>query len=409
MNNHLTIKIPLVNNNFIKNNLTCQLVLVNNRFVNNIAGSLELNDVLEFRFVSNRPCYVYYTLDGSNPKTSNTRILFDSESVPLPVDGTYTVKYFGIDDLNIQTEVHEKSYIVDSIPPIIVFNPVSGTFNEMQAISISASEPTTIYYTKDGSTPVSGNPNTYLYTTAIPVSAAGTTVIKAYGIDAGNLTSTVVSGSFTIVYIPPILNLTPSGGTFTTTQNISISANEPANIFYTTNGTTPVSGNPNTYLYTTAIPVSAAGTTIIKAIGIDSDNAISNVVSGNYYIAVLSANLLTPGPNESQGWGWQGGWSLGPNSSNPYAYAVGASLDTSATSTQGFTNGATYQITYTITDYSAGSFLCTISNAAVNGTPRSGNGTYVETIVADGNNFRIFAKANGTIGKVSNILVQQYI
>jgi hypothetical protein len=65
---------------------------------------------------------------------------------------------------------------------------------------------------------------------------------------------------------PPITTASPSGGSYSTTQSVTLSANKPASIFYTTDGSTPTVLSTK---YTTPIQISA--TTILKffAKGID--------------------------------------------------------------------------------------------------------------------------------------------
>src|SRR5207249_3287864 len=42
---------------------------------------------------------------------------------------------------------------IDTTPPTVSASPVGGTFTITQSVTLAASEPATIYYTKDGTTP----------------------------------------------------------------------------------------------------------------------------------------------------------------------------------------------------------------------------------------------------------------
>jgi poly(hydroxyalkanoate) depolymerase family esterase len=53
---------------------------------------------------------------------------------------------------------------------------------------------------------------------------------------------------------PPITTATPAGGTYTAAVNVTLSVNESANTFYTTNGSTPTQSSP---LYASPIPIGA--------------------------------------------------------------------------------------------------------------------------------------------------------
>lgn len=89
------------------------------------------------------------------------------------------------------------------------------------------------------------------------------------------------SSSFTIDATPPVTTASPLGGTQTGPINVTLTANEPATIYYTTNGTDPtypVSGQTQTYSAT--IPISTT-TTVLKYFARDSygnKEAIQNQV-----------------------------------------------------------------------------------------------------------------------------------
>ena len=74
----------------------------------------------------------------------------------------------------------------------------------------------------------------------------------------------------------------PGGGTYTSTQSVSISdSTSGATIYYTTNGSTPTTSST---VYSGAISVSS--TTTIKAIGAKSGDTTSSVASATYTISV---------------------------------------------------------------------------------------------------------------------------
>ena len=78
----------------------------------------------------------------------------------------------------------------------------------------------------------------------------------------------------------------PAAGTYTTAQNISITAAE-GDIYYTLDGTDPTSTST---AYSSAIALDTYGTHTIKAIAIDGDNC-SEVVSATYMINLPFASL----------------------------------------------------------------------------------------------------------------------
>lgn len=82
---------------------------------------------------------------------------------------------------------------------------------------------------------------------------------------------------------PPVFSLPE--GTYTTPQNVEITAGDGASIYYTIDGETPTA---ESLLYTTAIPV--ATTTTIKAIAIKDGNS-STVVTATYTINPYLINV----------------------------------------------------------------------------------------------------------------------
>jgi len=92
----------------------------------------------------------------------------------------------------------------------------------------------------------------------------------------------VASAVYTIKVATPTLS--PGGGTFTTTQNVTLSvATSGATIYYTTNGSTPTTAST---LYTG--PISVSQTTTLKAIGAKSGCLDSDVASAAYTVKVAT-------------------------------------------------------------------------------------------------------------------------
>ena len=79
--------------------------------------------------------------------------------------------------------------------------------------------------------------------------------------------------------IAPVTTATPVAGTYAAAQNVSLSANEPATVYYTTNGTTPTTSSA---VYSTAIPV--ATTTTLKYFARDTAGNSAAVKTDIYTI-----------------------------------------------------------------------------------------------------------------------------
>lgn len=151
------------------------------------------------------------------------------------------------------------------------FSVAEGTYNAVQNVTISCSTSgASIYYTTDGTTPSSSST---LYSNAVSISQ--TTTLKAIAIK-GSDASDVASATYTLKVATPTFS--PAGGSYTSTQNVSISCTTAgASIYYTTDNSTPTTSST---LYNGAISVSS--TTTIKAIAVKSNWSNSDMASATY-------------------------------------------------------------------------------------------------------------------------------
>jgi hypothetical protein len=124
-----------------------------------------------------------------------------------------------------------------------------------------------------------------------------TTTVKYFAKDTAGNSSAVQTVAYTLNATPPAdttaptVTASPVGGTFTSSQNVTLSANETATIYYTVDGTTPtypVSGTTQTY----SGPIALAATTTLKFIGRDTAGNVSTVQTQTYTINI-PASLAT--------------------------------------------------------------------------------------------------------------------
>ena len=169
-----------------------------------------------------------------------------------------------------------------------VISVASGTYTSAQSVMITDSTPSsTIYYTLDGTTPTT---NSAVYTGAISV---GTTEsLMAMATAAGNTNSAVANASYTINLAAPSA-ATPAfsvaGGTYTSTQTVSISdSTAGATIYYTTNGATPTTSSA---VYGAPVVVSSSET--LKAIAAGASISPSAVATAAYTINFPAAATPT--------------------------------------------------------------------------------------------------------------------
>jgi hypothetical protein len=91
--------------------------------------------------------------------------------------------------------VTSAAYTITSPPAAPTFSPAAGTYFSAQAVTISTTtQPATIYYTTNGTTPTTSSP---VYTGPITVSVAET--LKAIAVANGSMASPINSAIYLII------------------------------------------------------------------------------------------------------------------------------------------------------------------------------------------------------------------
>jgi uncharacterized protein (TIGR03118 family) len=234
---------------------------------------------------------IYYTLDGSTPTAKSTWY-----TKPFSVTKTTTVKAIAIATGFTNSPVSSATYTITATPVAATptFSPKGGTFTSAQMVSIQdTTKGAVIWYTLDGTTPTFSSP---IYTS--PISVSKTTTIKAFASATGFTDSPVSSATYTInaASVAATPTFSPKGGTFTSSQMVSIQdATKGAVIWYTLDGTTPTFSSP---IYTS--PISVSKTTTIKAFASATGFTDSPVSSATYTISaapgVTAAPSFSPAP-----------------------------------------------------------------------------------------------------------------
>ena len=147
-----------------------------------------------------------------------------------------------------------------------VINGQSG-FDSSSQITIVADNGVSIYYTTDGTDPTAASTP---YTS--PITINGTTTIKAIGVKDG-VSSEIASATFIKKPSQPTMVTTTGESTFEESATITISSDNGAQIYYTTDGSEPTSASTP---YTE--PITVTDTTTVKAIAI-KDGVTSNVAT----------------------------------------------------------------------------------------------------------------------------------
>ena len=167
---------------------------------------------------------IFYTTNGTTPTENNTQY-----TGPITVDHNCTIKAIAL------KEGFEKSDVATY--DVNWFKVATPTFSytNLQLIISTASEGATIYYTTDGSAPLTTNTNAQVY--SAPISLSENTTVKAMAVKTDFYNSDVATYYFQLddaTCRAPEINRSGE-----TNSIIITSATSGVTIYYTTDGTTP--------------------------------------------------------------------------------------------------------------------------------------------------------------------------
>jgi hypothetical protein len=218
---------------------------------------------------------IYYTTNGTTPTTASA-----TYSSVITVSSTETLEAIAAKTGYSNSAVGSAVYTIGSAAATPTFSPTAGAYGPAQTVTISDSTPgSTIYYTTNGTTPTTSSTK---YTSTITVSSTET--LEAIATASGYSQSAVGSAVYTINGAAATPAFSPTAGTYTTSQTVTISdGTSGATIYYTTNGTTPTTSSTK---YTSAVTVSATET--LEAIATDTGYSNSAVSSAIYILQVAT-------------------------------------------------------------------------------------------------------------------------
>ncbi|MFC1552378.1 chitobiase/beta-hexosaminidase C-terminal domain-containing protein [Candidatus Latescibacterota bacterium] len=230
---------------------------------------------------------IYYTTDGSDPDNTDTQY---TAPINVPLNTTMTIKAIAYKTSWETSVIATGAYVVTGTVATPTFSPVAGTYATEQNVTISCTTAgATIYYTTDGSDP--DNTDTQ-YTSPINIPLSTTMTIKAIAYKTDWETSGIATGAYEVTGTVATPTLSPAPGTYTTSQNVTLScATVGATIYYTTDGSDP--DNTDTQ-YTT--PISVTENTTIKARAYKASWTESSIASASY-----SFKVATPTFSPAQG------------------------------------------------------------------------------------------------------------
>ncbi len=199
---------------------------------------------------------IYYTTDGSDPAVNGT--LYTGPFVVSDI--LVIVKGIAIGDGYIPASGTWK-YYKESDTAWVDADPGNGsTYGEQLTITLTTNADT-IYYTTDGSDPVTGGT---LYTGPFIISGGDVTV-KAVAIGE-NFEPGYGSWTYYQVTLPDVI-ATPPGQEFATSISVTLTLSSPwpgAKIYYTIDGIDPDTNSITTFIYD-GTPIEITETTTLKA------------------------------------------------------------------------------------------------------------------------------------------------
>ncbi len=172
---------------------------------------------------------VYYSIDGSRPNMKSPRY-----SRPVRFVRSGVLRFFAVDEAGNRESVREESYVIDAQPPSVKAEPRPGTFAKPVKVTLRSNERGAIRYELGGGEASLSSP---LYKNPLDISR--TTTISFLAVDSAGNKSPAISGEYVIDTVPPQAVPRPPGGEYSGRIRVKIETSEPADVFYTIDGSTP--------------------------------------------------------------------------------------------------------------------------------------------------------------------------
>jgi FtsP/CotA-like multicopper oxidase with cupredoxin domain/ketosteroid isomerase-like protein len=241
--------------------------------------------------MTNEPATIYYTTDGSTPTTSSA--MYTS---PIYLASTATIKYFAVDLAGNIEAVNTGKWTVgasDLAASIKINNAANETNSTTVNLEISATDPTgvaTMQFSNDG---VNYTAEEMYKTSKTWTLSAGDGLKTVYvrfrdnALPTGTLYAPVTA-SIMLDTTAPVTTAGPNAGTYATVpMSVTLSTNETATIYYTTDGTTPTTSST---VYAGPISLPVATPTTIEYFAVDTVGNVETVKSGTW-TALPDGNL----------------------------------------------------------------------------------------------------------------------
>jgi hypothetical protein len=241
---------------------------------------------------------IYYTLDGTDPASSGTRILYTGPvSVSFTAGTPAILRAVAVLAGMADSAVMTQTYTFGSPAATPTATPPGGSYTSPLIVTLSsATAGASIYYTTNGADPAS-SVTRVLYTNSIYVNISWGVpyTLKAVAIKDGMAYSAVMTQTYTLR--SPTPTASPPGGAYAGAQTVTLSsaavlgAPQAASILYTLDGTDPLSSG---ILYTGPFTVNAPAT--LKAVAVTVGMANSAVMTETYTLLSAAATPTVSPP-----------------------------------------------------------------------------------------------------------------
>ncbi len=217
---------------------------------------------------------IYYTINGNGPTTSSP--IYKG---PITLSSNSYIMARAVAPGYNESGELSAAYNFLAAPPVISL--ASGTYRSVQTATLSSSTPGAgFFYTTNGSTPTTSSS---WYSGPITISSNET--IQAITWANNYNTSTISSAAYTIQLPAAVPLFSPPGGTYKSTQSVSINcSSKNAVIYYTTNGSAPTTGSA---IYSSPVTVSSNET--LTAMALTPGGSDSQVSQASYAITSPAA------------------------------------------------------------------------------------------------------------------------
>jgi len=238
---------------------------------------------------------IYYTTDGSVPSATNGTLY----SAPFNVVSSQTITAIAIASNYSNSAIASMAFKIqlsNTSDPVLTIvggsTTTGGTLNAPAQITISdAISGATVYYTLDGTTPSKTNGTKYTSGANIsisPQSGSTSVTLKAIATSSLYADSQVVSATFTFSVAAPTFALADgtltTGGSFSTTQQVTLSDATPGSTIYYISGANPTTPVTAWTPYVAGTKIAISATETLNAAAVATGYSDSTVASATFTI-----------------------------------------------------------------------------------------------------------------------------